>query len=997
MNTPRTADPSSKRGERRQITAVFVDIAGFSAIASKAEPEDLQLWLEAFYHQTRSIIDAHDGEVTEYLGDGIVALFGLERADELAGLKAVNASMAMLEKIDAGRDLGIGIALRIGIATGDAAVRAQSENDNRPRAVGMVTTLARRIQEHAEPGTVLIAESTQRLLRGSVETEKVTHESMKGFAEAQTLFRPHSGQPTEPPQQKVLVGRSGALQRINGSSKPSLVLGPAGIGKTALARHMAQQSPAATLFAADGVHIRASYQPFTRWIMRETETNLPGFADISRRFAALPDPSKRALALILGLPEGQQLLTERSNVALKALIEESLWMAIRATQAQGILIFEDLHWLDSASFGVLNHIIQSNAASHYQILMTSREDAKIDRFLGNAPVNIIPLDPLSDRQSDDLLKILSKGKATANQRAYLIAHAGGVPLFIEQILKRDALNNSPRFDVPDTLKDLLAEQIDATGAAKPVLQAASVIGRRFDLEALRAITADHEPLEGHLDTACRQGVLQKEGNDSFSFAHALLQQTAYESLLRQTRISYHAQIAAYLEKHHADAVMRNPALLTEHLSLSQQHIPAIQNYLTVGRWALFQGAFEDAEAHVLAAISLCENAPADIDLRALEIACYTALGSIRMQVQGFTATPVKDAFEKVSTLAKGQNTFCAANGPAFYGSFTHAVISGDKATAVQFSDMLRDAAVNDPQGDQNKELRIASLNVDTSLHFYAGDFAKASAAFQQLQSAYDITTHGAMISGYGADTYGAAQMFECVTRSICGDAHLIPDLIAETDAHQQLLNIPVMQPWAQIWGAVPLYYAGKTDAAVARVRRGIATAARQSAAFWQMTGAAWLNVMDTSETYHEDGLGNFHAVIKAHEAMGARVGLPYFRAHYAIALAKHDRLDHAYQASLQATRENEANGLHCWYPEVLRLHAQICEQRGGLRGAARFRKEAADIATRQNALLWLLRVRVDQHRAGEIGDADLQDLLGRLDPAARTPEVRFAQHVLNRT
>lgn len=798
-------------------------------------------------------------------------------------------------------------------------------------------------------------------------------------------------------QMKVFVGRAGALQRINGSSKPSLVLGPAGIGKTAFARHVAQQSPAATIFAADGVQMRASYHPFTRWIMHETQSNLPGFADISTRFTALPDPSKRALALILGLPEGQQLLTEQSNVALKALIEESLWMAIRATQAQGVLIFEDLHWFDSASFGVLSHIIQSKAASHYQILMTSREDAKIDRFLGKAPININALEPLSDRQADDLLKTLSQGKATANQRAYLIAHAGGIPLFIEQILRRDALNNTPRFDVPDTLKDLLAEQIDATGAAKPVLQAASVIGRRFDLATLRAIAADHDPLEGHLDTACRQGVLQKDGQDSFSFAHALLQQTAYQGMLRQTRIRYHAQIAAYLEKHHPDAVMRNPALLTNHLSLSQQHIPAIQNYLTVSRRALLQGGFEDAEAHVLAAISLCENAPADTDLRALEIACYAALGSIRMQVHGFTATPVKDAFEKVSTLAKGQTTYCAANGPAFYGSFTHAVISGDKATARQFSEMLRDAAVNDPDGDQNKELRIASLNVDTSLHFYAGDFAKASTAYQQLQSDYDIARHGAMISSYGADTYGAAQMFECVIRSICGDAHLIPGLSVETDAHQELLNIPVMQPWAQIWGAVPLYYAGKTDRAVARVRRGIETATRQSAGFWQMTGAAWLNVMDTSETYHEDGLGNFHAVIKAHEAMGARVGLPYFRAHYAIALAKHDRLDHAYQASLQATRENEANGLHCWYPEVLRLHAQICEQCGGPRGAARFRKEAADIATRQNALLWLLRVRVDQHRAGEIGDAELEDLLNRLDPAARPPEVRFAHHLLNKT
>lgn len=993
MSEPTRGGAPASGGERKQITAVFMDVVGFSDIASTADAEDLQHWLEDFYAQSRQIVEAHDGEVTEYLGDGVVALFGLERADELAASKAVNASLAAIREIDASIDQNKKTQLRVGVATGEVAVRANAANENLPRATGMVTTLAQRIQEKAKPGTVMISESTQSLLRGAIATEEFAGQILKGFAEPQTLFRPRAVQPkAATPQQSFFVGRKAELDRITQSKDPSLVVGQAGIGKSALARHLAQGVDAVTTFAADGVHIRASYQPFIQWIMHETASALPVNTDLVARFGELDEDAQRALALVLGLPEGQRLLAEKSNVALKALIEDSLWKAIQSTQGSGLLIFEDLHWLDNASFGVLVHILQSDAAAQYQILMTSREDTKIGKYLGRLPVTVIPLEALSDDEAANMLDALSDGEDGANDRASLISRAAGIPLFIEQLFKRAATSGSAA--VPGSLMDLLADQIDATGPAKPVLQRAAIIGRTFDLDMLSAIAADHAPLDDHLQRARQQGVLQKVDDQNWTFVHALLHQAAYQGMLRRTRVSYHGEIAAHLQEHHADAVQRNPALLTEHLSLAQQHVPAIQNLLGVSQWALFQGAFDDAEAHILAAISLCGQAPNDIDVRALEIACHTALGSIRMQTQGFTAEPVKDSFETVATLASGQNAYSAANGPAFYGSFTHAVISSDRAGADQFSDMLREAAEIVPAEETNNELRLASLNVDTSLHFYDGNFDQASSNFQQLRGIYDITRHGTMIASYGVDTFAAAQMFEVATRAICGDTHLIPNLSAETDAHQQLLNIPVMLPWAQIWGAVPLFYAGDTETAVNRVLSGLQTAEAQAAAFWQVTGGAWLNVMNPTLSNTKEGLAGFDQVIKTHEMIGANIGLPYFRAHYALALARHDRVDDAYQASLQATRENEATGFLCWYAEVLRIHAYICQLSGRKQDAARFLEEAAELATRQNANLWLLRTRLDQIRAGHIESDTLQSSLNHFDPAATPPEVTAAKELL---
>jgi len=491
-------------------------------------------------------------------------------------------------------------------------------------------------------------------------------------------------------------------------------------------------------------------------------------------------------------------------------------------------------------------------------------------------------------------------------------------------------------------------------------------------------------------------VLKKLDVAKWAFAHALLHLAAYDSLLRNKRIAYHAKIAAHLKENHVDAVMRNPALLTAHLSRAEQHIPAIENYLSVSRWALSQGAFDDAETHVLAAIALCEKAPADVDVSSHEIACYSALGSIRMQTQGFTAASAMMAFETVAKLASRKGSHSSANGPAFYGSFTHAVVSGDKKGATRFAGMLRKIA-NEAQSDKpDSELRLASLCTDTVLHFNSGEFAKASTTFKTLRRHYDITTHGAMITSYGADTFAAAQMIDCVTRAICGETHLVSEMIMEADAHQQQMNIPVMQPWVQIWGGVALFYAGHQDAAIDRVRRGIAIAIKQDTTFWEVTGIVWLHIIQPFESASEEGLAHFAEAIKTYEMMGAHIGLPYFRAHYALAQAEHGDIAAAYESALRAVRENEQDGLHNWYPEVLRLHALVCDIEGGSAGAARFRQEAAAIATKQGASLWLLRTRIDQLSAGEIDAGLLADAVGQLHHRAAPPEKQAALALLSR-
>lgn len=992
MNTPPGHTTDLPIGERKQITAVFVDLVGFSDIASTADPEDLQQWLEDYYVQSRDIIESYSGEVTEYLGDGIVALFGLARADELAAEKAVTAALKSVGEINARNAGGIRLQLRAGIATGEVAVRAADGLGAMPRATGMVTTLAQRIQEKAAPGTVMLAESTQILLRGTRRLKKFPDTQLKGFSDPHTLYQPVTAGRLDGHAPDVFIGRIAELKKIADSREPSLLIGPAGIGKTALARHVAKTTSHATTFSANGVYTQASYQPFKDWILRQIGQPLPNFGDIQSQFGSLDASAQRVLALLLGLPEGQRLLVEQTNLALRPLIETTIWQAVQSVQPDGILIFEDLHWLDNASLSTLVNILLDPAAGRYSILMTSREDTKIGKYLGNLPVNLIALDVLQDADAAGLIDALSAGNITPEERTALLETAAGVPLFLEQLFKRR--NATAKNHVPGSLMDLLAEQIDASGPAKPALQCGAIIGRQFSRRMLAALIAEGTDLDELLGVACANGVLKQHGADDWEFSHALLHQAAYQGMLRKTRIGYHGQIAQHLQDHHADAVLRDPVLLTDHLRLAQQYVPAIQNYLTVSQWALFQGAFEDAEAHILAALTLCDEAPEDIDVTDLRIACQTALGSTRMQTQGFTAEPVREAFEAVARLATARGGHSAANGPAFFGSFSHAILSGDKDGSERFRDLLVETAGAINPTETNQEVQLAALNTEICYNFYAGHFTDQFSGFAQLRGIYDISRHGAMIAKFGMDSFAAAQMFEPVGRAISGHTHLVEELVAETDAHQALLNIPVMLPYAEIWGAVPLFYAGHHDRARARLNQGLATAHAQSAAFWQVTGAAWLHVMDPEQSDSDNGLAQFEQVLNTHEAIGSRVGLPYFRAHYAQALLRNGKHDAALRCARQAINESTASELYCWHAEVLRLSADVYDRLRLLDDATDTLDRAATFAASQAAGLWLLRIRIDQYRTNRTDRATLTAALSSLPAAADPPEVTIAKTLL---
>lgn len=987
--------PANPEGERKQVTTVFFDLVGFSEVASVTDAEDLQSWLEGYYRQSREIVAANGGEVTEYLGDGVVAVFGLSHAHELAAAKAVDAALTAVTRIAAPVAGAHRMVLRAGIATGEVAVRDAGGAGGFPRITGMVTTLAQRVQEQAEPGSVLIAESTRRLLRGQYALTPLPDQHLKGFAEPQTLYRPAARPQGEVAQMAgELIGRSREIATLEAAEKPVLIVGEAGIGKTALATHVARKAPAFAVFHADGIHSGSSYQPFKDWLARHLDDAAPSFDALCRGFPGMSQTDHLSLALVMGLAEGQALLTELSNYALKARNEAALWRAIRAVQTDGMLVFEDLHWFDIASFGVIQHILDSPERAGYRLILTSREDPKLGRHLSEDDLTILALDPLPDREAAQLLTALSGGQLDAAATSRLVDRAGGVPLYLEQLLKHGRRAPGKDEAVPETLMDLLAQRIDETGPAKPVLQRASAIGRVFRRDLLVALDPEGADPTPALERGVEAGVLVRQSETEWAFAHALLVQAAYQSVLRKSREMLHARIVEALRHRLPGLPTSDPAILAGHQMKAGQTIPAIQSYLSASQWALLRGAFADAEAHARTALGLCADLGEADAAADLAIACHTALGSILMQVQGFTAEPVRDAFEAVHRIARSRPTLGKASAPALLGSFTHAIIAGHKDRADGFSDMLTALAESLPGDADGVEVRLAALAARNSACFYQGDFRTQFRQIAVIRKLYRIENHAAMIAPYGMDIFAAAQMFEAPARAIVGEVDKVAALVAETDAHQAALNIPVMLPYALIWGAVPLFYAGQQAAALERLHRGMALAHDQGAAFWQLTGQTWDFVMDPEKSASPEGLDAFGANVQSQRQVGANVAGPYFMACYADRLAAAGRLSEAYQMSSAAVAEARESGLHCWYAEILRMHASICRRDNHPGEADAALKLAIDTSKRQGAALWTLRTMLEMAEAEEEIRADLSRTVAAFPPGAETPELGRARLLL---
>ncbi|MBX3028071.1 AAA family ATPase [bacterium] len=655
-------------GERKQVTVLFCDLAGSTAVASGLDPEVYREVLEQYVALAMHEIYRLEGIVTQLSGDGFMALFGAPVAHEDAPQRAVLAALAIRDALahfneQLQRERGVALPARIGLNTGPVVVGTVG-NDLKMdyTAIGDTTNLAARLEQLARPGTILISEATARLVRGFARLRPVGRLEVKGKREPVPAFEVLEARELASPMSVAaergltpLVGRDEELAQVAscfrrlGGHYTQLVslVGAAGSGKSRLIYELKQrlleEDEAVTFLEARCAALSQSIPlaPFVAMLrqyfdLSPSDDEATACGKVERRLGkamAQIDDAYPLLCRVLSVPAPvpAELPLER----LKRETFEAIARLVQSESRRGpvILILEDLHWIDEPSQELLEMAITRLSRSQAMILVSHRPEYR-PQWRTEAALTQISLRPLLDGDVRRITRALAGGALPDELEARILAKAEGSPFFAEEITRSlseegfleragGAVRLTRPVDeilIPGSVREVIAARLDRLpAAAKRVAQIAAVLGRQFQRQQLAHLLADEQvDVEGALEELLRRGVMHRKSlfsDDEYRFGESLTQEVAYDSLLHRQRRQLHGRVATLLESGAGDAALARPALLAHHFARSDDRARAVETLLRAAAEAeqlpsyrtasdLFRQAWEIGEA-------LLADAPAD--------------------------------------------------------------------------------------------------------------------------------------------------------------------------------------------------------------------------------------------------------------------------------------------------------------------------------------------------------------------------------------------------
>ena len=603
--------PAHDTAERRQVTVMFSDLVGSTALSARMDPEDLREVISAYQKCVAETVGRFGGYVAKYMGDGVLVYFGYPQAHEDDAERAVRAGLELIAAVSALK-APVSLQTRVGIATGLVVVGdliGSGEAQERG-IIGETPNLAGRLQGIAEPNMVVIAEGTRKLLGNLFELKDLGPSDLRGIAgpvRAFAALRPgaiesrfealHGSGLT------ALVGREEELELLlrrwsrakTGEGQVVLLSGEAGIGKSrltaALMEGIANEPHTHLRYFCSPQHTDSALYPIIGQMERAA-----GFvfddapeAKLGKLDAVLAQTSTSKqdaalLANMLSLPNDGRYPAldlapeQRRQRTLQALVSQ---MEALAGQSPVLMIFEDAHWSDPTSLEVIGRIVDQIATLRVLLLVTFRPEFTTP-WIGQPRVTAVTLSRLPKRCIDAMIDgVIGNKLLPASIRQDIIKRTDGIPLFIEEMTKavleadsEDAALRTaaaippPILAVPASLQASLMARLDRLGPAKEIAQTAAAIGREFSHALLAAVVRKPEAeLQAALNRLAAAGLLFRQGippHTTYLFKHALVQDAAYGTLLRESRRSLHRRITAALESQFPEIVESQPELLARH-------------------------------------------------------------------------------------------------------------------------------------------------------------------------------------------------------------------------------------------------------------------------------------------------------------------------------------------------------------------------------------------------------------------------------------------------
>jgi class 3 adenylate cyclase len=797
VSAPESKPAQQQEGERRQVTVMFCDLVGSSQLASRLDPEEMRDIVRAYQRACAAVVERFGGHLAQYLGDGVLAYFGYPQAHEDAAERAVHAGLGVVQAA-AGVAPKERLRVRVGIATGLVVVGKVIGSDGASElsAIGDTPNLAARLQAIAEPDSVVIAEATHALTKGSFSYANVGPVTLKGFERPVQVWRVLGEAPAtrfEAAQtmgMSAFVGREQEValllsrweQAAAGEGQAVLLCGEAGIGKSRIGEQFRQAlrdlPHTRVRFQCSPFHISSALQPVIGQL--EFAAGMQAGDDDRIRLAkleALLQPTTSRLpevlplfASLLGIAlDARYEMPQLTSDAIKRRTLEALADQVIALSRNTPVYWqlEDAHWIDPTTRELVGLCLSRIRDARVFILITHRPDFASP--WGNMPhVTALTLNRLARRSSVQLIeKVVGARSLPPQVLDQILAKTEGIPLFIEELTKtvlesglleqRDGRlvvkGAAPAMAIPATLQDSLMARLERLSPVKEVAQVGAAIGREFSYELLSAVApmpvAELDAALSQLAAAELVYVRGAPPEATYVFKHALVQDAAYASLLRARRLQLHARIADALQEKSPDAVARHPELLAFHYAAAGLEDKATLYWTRAGRQAMERSDYAEAGSHFANALAVLRKSR-DTGARRREEAELVLDHTIVVQaMKGHGSADSKrmaeEAVEISAPLGDDALHFRARWAEWIYNS-----ISGNLPVAAKVADRLVEMANRLDQVD----LRLQAHHARWTTANLRGEVSVAREDLEQGLALYDIERHRGHWAIYGAHDPG---------------------------------------------------------------------------------------------------------------------------------------------------------------------------------------------------------------------------------------------------
>jgi class 3 adenylate cyclase/predicted ATPase len=1004
---------STAAAERRQLTVMFCDLADSTSLARQLDPEDYREVIRAYQAACAEVIQRFDGYIAQYLGDGLLVYYGYPQAHEDDAQRAIRTGLGIIEAIGMlntrlEHEWSVRLTVRVGIHTGLVVVGEMGSGDRRERlALGETPNIAAKLQGLAAPETVVISALTYRLTQGYFVCQDLGPHTIRPNTAPLYVYRVIEEReaqsrwdiavqagltPMVGRQEEISLLRRRWEQSKAGSGQVVLLRGESGIGKSRLVEALRAQVQSEgyrwLTFRCSPYHTHSAFYP----VIDALERLLPWSRDMSpeAKFAHLEQALQRyrsplqeavplfAALLSLPLPAERYHPLSLSLQRQKQRTQEMLvaYLLEETRRRPVLVVWEDLHWADPSTLELLSLVINQAPMAPMLIMMTFRPELRPPE-VAHSHLTQITLGRLGRHQVEQIVAHLTHGKTLpAEILEQVIAKTDGVPLFVEELIKmvlesglvHEAEDHYvltgqlPPLAIPATLQDSLMARLDRLGTARQVAQLGATLGREFTYEVIQAVAPlDEVVLQHELAQLVAAELVYQRGlppQARYLFKHPLIQETAYQSLLKSTRQRYHQRIAQVLGEQFPEIVKMQPELLAHHYTEAGLPDQAVSYWLQAGQLAIERSANLEAISHLTKGLEVLKTLPDTPERAQHELSLQLALGSPLGIIKGYTAAEVEHVYTRAQELCQqvGESPQLFS---ALMGLWRFSLNRPRLRTARELGEQCFSLAQH---LEDSVRLQEAHAMLGSTL-LYLGEPVSALAHLEQGIALYDPQRYRSLTFSRGLDP-GVV----CLSRAAWALWLLgYPDqaltrvqaalTLAEESSHAYSLA------FALHYAAMLHLYRREAHVAQERAEAAIALSRERGIAQW-LTGGMFMRGWALAEQGAvEEGIVQLQQAQAAWQALGTGLGQAHLAVRLAEAYGKGGQAEVGLQVLAQALETVHSNAEHYYEAELYRVKGELLLRQAvsgemvrmvSTEAEACF-QQALDIARRQRATSLQLR------------------------------------------